>query len=211
MSGNFSRGNAEINDVNVSGGFGVSTTENTSAWVLIGLNTLSSGSEVIQSASFSHLRFNYELADRVTMNLFGQVQSNSILAIEYRELFGVNLDYDLDNSESNTMALGLFRELEKYSDASNALVWRLNVVGTTELEINTTKIVGYVYYQPNAIRFSDYRLIGEFSAQVPLTKSIKVIMNLASRFDSSPISSVGKWDTATTVGLRLNFSKSKPN
>lgn len=209
FSGNFSRGNAEINDITLSGGIGISATKNSSFWVLGGSSSLTSNDEKIQSVDFIHLRFNYELSDRITSNAYTQFQSNSILAITYRRLLGLNFDYDFDSSDKNTFTLGAFRELEMYEDASQALLYRANVVVNSEVEIKQTKIVGFAYYQPSLSNITDYRLIGELSARVPLAPSVQLMVNLASRYDSIPISSIGSWDVGSTMGLRIKFDKAK--
>jgi hypothetical protein len=207
LSGNFSRGNAEINDINVSGGVGISATKNSSFWVLGGLNLLTSGDEKIQSVHFIHLRYNYELSDRITLNAFTQFQANSVLAVTYRELFGVNFGYDFDSSDRNTLMFGVFREFEKYEDASQSLLYRANVVGNTEIKLKQNNIVGFIYFQPSLKEVSDYRLIGELSFLIPLASFLELEINLASRYDSNPISNIGRWDIGSTIGLHVEFMK----
>lgn len=207
VSGDFSRGNAHVDRLSTSGGVGWSISENTSMWVLGGYNSLSDNKKLIQEAAFIHARYNYELNSLLTFNFYGQIQSNSVIEIADRRLGGMNLNLFLNETQSASIAMGMFYELEDYNSGEKERLIRGNAVGVFMKEWKTLEVVAFAYYQPNVRDFLDYRCIGELSIRKSLFTSLQLGLNWASRYDSSPHSSLKAWDNSFNLSLRYKFLK----
>ena len=205
--GDFSRGNADIDNITLNSGIGKSLGKDASLWLLGGYNELRGNGSLIQRASFTHLRLNYEVKDKVTLSAFTQAQTNSVLDLGSRFLLGSNVSFDLNVEKNTTVMIGLFQEVENYSLGESKSLLRMNIVGFTEYKINDLELVGFVYYQPSIKDFKDSRYIGEVSLRFPLITGVQVGINGVGRYDSQPHSSLGKWDFGIKTSLRYEFHK----
>lgn len=203
----FSRGNSSVNNITSSFGVGKSLTEDASLWFLEGYNQLAVNGAVQQQAFYGHLRTNYEIRDRITLNVYGQFQSNSVLAMDSRFLSGVNVDFDFGKDQDFMIALGAFNEVENYRDGLTSNLFRGNVITVAEHKTKHIEVVGFAYFQPNLFDITDYRCIGELSFRFPITNDLQLSMNAAARFDSSPHSGLNSTDLGFTTSLRYEKHK----
>lgn len=207
VGGNFSRGNSKVNDISASLGIGKSISEDASLWLLGGYNQLVGNDEVLQKTSFSHLRINYEIKNKVTINIYTQFQDNAVLTLDSRYLIGSNIDFDLNNDRSSTLVLGLFREWENYSNGEKTSLFRMNLAGNTEIKGKYVDILGFLYFQPNVQRWQDFRFIGEASVRVMLRSNLQLSLNGAVRYDNSPHNSLNSLDLVFNTSLRYELHR----
>ena len=201
----FSRGNSSVNNITSSFGIGKSVSEDASLWILGGFNQLAVNGTTQQQASYGHVRLNYEINERVTLNTYGQYQANSVLAIDNRILTGANIDIDLGKEQDFMLALGAFQEFESYRDGLSSSLVRANVVAVAEHKTERVQIVGFAYYQPSLQSLTDFRCIGEVSLRFPLSNNLQLTLNTATRFDSSPHSGLTSTDIGLTTSLRYKL------
>lgn len=211
IGGNFSRGNAKVNNFDGNIGLGFSIKENSSLWILGGINSLKSDEELIQKSSFLHLRYNQELNSILTLNLFGQYQENEVLLIINRILYGINGKINLNKEGSSNLSIGSFYEYEKYNNNEISELIRLNIAGVTEHKIGDFEFIGFVYLQPSFKEFQDFRGIGELSIRLPIRHNLSLSADIIGRYDSSPISSLKKLDSGLTFSFRYEVHKGKKN
>ena len=207
LGGDFSRGNSSVNHLKLNAGLGKSLSESSSLWLIGGYNELKGNGVLLQRSAFTHVRLNYELTPRTTVNTYVQWQNNIVLSMKSRQLTGFNIDFDLDQKKSSTLMLGAFYENELYEDDNRARLVRANIVAVSEQKVGQISLVGFLYYQPSIIRPSDFRCIGELSARVKLFKSTQLAINSAARFDSSPHSGLSSSDMTITTSVRYQFHK----
>lgn len=208
LSGNFSRGNLSVDDLGGSLGFGISLNEDQSIWVLAGGNVLNTQDEQVQRGAFSHIRHNWELNPRLTLQTFGQIQSNTALDINNRTLLGSTLGLDLDQSGNSFIGLGSFWEAEFYGISPNANGLRANAMFASEWSGDVVEWTVLVYYQPYWMNLNDYRAIINSDFRVEVSESIEIGTSLSSRFDSRPHSNLFPWDFSLLTTLRYSFNKS---
>lgn len=205
VGADFSRGNSSMNDISSSFGLGKSVTKDASIWLLGGYNELSVNGETQQQASYGHLRWNHEVNERVTVNAYGQIQSNLVLEINSRIIAGLNLDLDFGKAEGFMVAVGAFQEMEKYQDGISSSLIRGNVVAVSEYKTARVETVGFAYFQPSLTNPRDYRCIGELSIRFPITNNLQLSLNTAARFDSSPHSGLNYIDIGIKTSLRYEL------
>ena len=205
--GDFSFGNSNVQDLNLHFGVGKSLTEDASIWIVGGGNRLASQRDIIQSLGYIHTRLNYEIRDRLTLNGYLQVQSNSVLEIKSRRLLGVNLDFDFTTDKTLTAALGAFAEWESYTQDVPKKTMRGNFIGIGEYTWGTNEIVGFMYFQPSFHQWRDYRCIGELSIRKQISQYLQLTVNGVVRYDSFPHQSLAPLDLGVTTALRYEFHK----
>lgn len=201
----FSRGNSSVNNISSSFGLGKSLTEDASIWILGGYNQLAINGETQQQASYGHLRVNYEIIEGITLNAYGQFQSNSVLAMDSRFLSGANVDFDFGKDKDLMIAVGAFREFEDYKGGLTSKLVRGNAVVVAEHKTAHVEIVGFAYFQPSISDLADYRCIGELSLRFPITNDLQLSLNAATRFDSSPHSGLNSTDVGLTTAIRYEL------
>mgnify|MGYP000084626616 CR=1 FL=1 len=201
----FSRGNSSVNNISSSFGLGKSLTEDASIWILGGYNQLAINGETQQQASYGHLRVNYEIIEGITLNAYGQFQSNSVLAMDSRFLSGANVDFDFGKDKDLMIAVGAFREFEDYKGGLTSNLVRGNAVVVAEHKTAHVEVAGFAYFQPSLSDLSDYRCIGELSLRFPITNDLQLSMNAAARFDSSPHSGLNSTDVGLTTTIRYEL------
>lgn len=207
LGGNFSRGNSSVDDFRVNAGLGKSLSESSSAWLLGGYHELKGNGSLLQRSSFIHLRYNYEFTQNATFNLYTQWQNNTVLSMKARQLYGFNIDFDLNKKRSSTVMLGAFYENEFYEDETQANLIRANLVAVSEFGAKHVTIVGFLYFQPSITQPSDYRCIGELSTRFRLFSRMQLAINSVARFDSSPHSGLAAADLGLTTSIRYEFHK----
>ena len=200
-----SRGNSSVNNISSSVGIGKSLSKDASLWLLGGYNQLAVNGETQQQAFYSHMRINYEINERTTLNAYGQFQSNSVLAMDSRFLTGANIDFDLGKERDFMLAFGAFREVENYRDGQNSSLFRGNAVAVAEHKTAHVEVVGFAYFQPSLSDLSDFRCIGELSLRFPITNDLQLSVNAAARFDSSPHSGLNTTDLGLSTSLRYEL------
>jgi hypothetical protein len=209
VGGNFSRGNAKINNFDGNFGLGFSIRENSSLWIIGGINNLKSDDQLIQRSSFLHLRYNQEINSIFTINLYSQYQENEVLSIKNRLLYGINTRINLNEGGSSNLSLGGFYEYEQYNINESSKLFRLNIAGVTEHKLKNIEIIGFIFLQPSFEKISDFRGIGELNIRVPVINNLQISADLVSRFDSSPISTLKKLDTSLTFSFRYEIHKQR--
>ena len=205
--GDFSFGNSNIQDLSVNFGVGKSLTEDASLWLIGGGNRLISDLDVLQSQSYVHVRFNYEIKDNWTLNGYAQTQTNSVLEIRNRTIFGGNLEIDFNPDQTISAAIGGFAELERYTVDAMSQKFRGNVILVGENSLNKSELVGFLYLQPALDNLHDFRMIGEFSLRTAITSSLQFAVNGVIRFDNEPHQSLARTDMGITTSMRYEFHK----
>lgn len=165
-----------------------------------------------QNSWFLHLRYNMKLDNKWRMEAFIQDQNNELLSINTRNLFGVGLRYKFVRGEYFQAYLGNSYMYEKEgSDVVDQTYY--NHRNSTYLsfglsfEKSELKLVNTIYFQPLYTDISNFRLLEQFKAEMPLFKSIKVsalfnyFYNNLNPFETSEFSSV------FSVGLTYALEK----
>mgnify|MGYP001098318595 CR=1 FL=1 len=205
VGADFSRGNSSVNDINSSFGIGKSVSEDASVWILGGFNQLAVDGTTQQQASYAHFRANYEIKKGITLNSYGQYQTNTVLDMDSRSLAGINLDFDFGKDGAFMLGVGVFNENELYGDGTSSNLIRGNIVGVAQYKSDHFEIVGFGYFQPAIVEFKDFRCIGELSLRFPLSNSLQLAFNTALRFDSSPHSNLTTTDLGVMTSLRYEL------
>ena len=146
---------------------------------LIGnVNLARSRAQDFQNSWFFHLRYNQKLSDLVRLEGFVQSQKNELLSINSRNLIGTGIRLKVISKPDIKAYLGnsyMYEEEQsdafglKYYNHRNSSYLSVSV----SLANNRLDLTNTIYYQPLYRDFSNYRILQQFKAEVPITKKLK--------------------------------------
>lgn len=145
----------------------------------------------------AHGRWNRQLTDSWTMELFGQVEKNDFLLMDRRMLAGLGPRLRLLNSEHVHLAWGLAYMLEHErlnatsidlsQQAQDTLAHRATSYLSGRVNIGeSSSFGGTVYAQPRLTQPSDIRVLGELQLSVGINDVVALGVEFVFRHDSDP-------------------------
>ncbi len=171
----------------------------------------------IASNGFAHLRVNLQRKQRLSYELFTQVQSDRARGLELRGLAGAGLRYAILRKEKTNLFIGsgLMHEYEK---------WQSPEEGEGILTSNLPKLTNYisnksvlnshitteaiVYYQTgydNKIEAFRNRVSGDAYLLFKLNNTLSFRTGFNCTFEDKPIVPVTRFVYAITNGIQVNF------
>ena len=207
----FQKGNVDLIDVGVEGGASWNRGDDHLFAVTSGRiaakRTLSDYAEspdidlMDEDARYSnkmlaHLRYNRDLKERLTWEVFGQVQKDSFILLSQRLLGGTGPRFALADGTDGPSFLGVayMAEYERLDEESIAhaepvcgTAHRLSAYLNASVHLtDALALSGTTYFQPRFDQFADFRLLGEGSLDVSVAKSVTLGVGLKLRHDSAP-------------------------
>ena len=188
--------------------------------LLSGGENINEAKTQVSNSLFTQLRYNYFIDSKSRFFAFSQIQSNAILLLNRRLLFGAgyrrNL-IDIKNDSSSRyeldISVGLMQEEEVLNrdglpvdekDYTNYTRAMFSIVGIIDITDKFT-IVNTTYYQQYVNDLNDYRLLNETNLMVQINEWLMISMDLEYRFDSDAPSILKDRDFNTNLGLVFNI------
>jgi hypothetical protein len=136
---------------------------------------------------FQHLRYNSNINNWLTFELFGQVQYNEAAFIKLRALGGTGPRFRIANKEKQQLFVGLSYMYE-YDEEKNGIVHqdsRLNSYLSFGFKPgDMVDLSGTMYFQPLFESFQDYRLSAVIAATFYLNEKLSFSTRYAQTYDS---------------------------
>lgn len=159
---------------------------------------------------FQHFRYNYKFSDPVTLEAFVQFQYNTIVAIDFRSLFGVGPRFNIiQNDSTNTRLFVGTQYMYEYEEESTGRInrdHRISSYVSYGKPINDIFLFDAIaYFQPALNRFKDIRLSIEAFLEINITKSLRFRLRQSIHFDSAPPEGVRNTFYNFGNGLVYNF------
>lgn len=157
--------------------------------------------------SFVHIRYNYYMTEKDSVEVFAQTNVDDFRSLESRELIGLSYRHEI--TAHSAYGLGVFNEHEKYIVNDEPLVFKQNRINlywaiAKKLNKNAT-LSNTLYYQPNIEEFGDWRAFNKFSISSRLTKHISMNFGLLVEHDSQPVLNVEATDISYEAGFEIEF------
>ena len=143
-----------------------------------------------------HLRYNYEIASPLWLEIFTQYEYNEFLLLDRRLVGGLGLRFALVNGDKGGVFFGSAAMLEEErlneeQIAPSEAIQRVNIRSSNYLSATLTPNDGgtwttTIYFQPRFDSFSDYRLVGETGLSLKLNDNIAFTADARYRRDSAP-------------------------
>lgn len=154
--------------------------------LLLNANFLNAGGRDFSNSAFAHLRYNYKLTKPLSLEVYTQQQTNRLLLIKNRTLFGTGLRrrFFLNYSTNSRLYLGTawLYEQNYFTENYGSRHWhRWSNYATVTLRKPKSGIVlqGTTYWQPAFADFKNYRFSSEWSLELPLGKHLRFSTDFA--------------------------------
>lgn len=159
---------------------------------------------------FQHLRYSYQLTDRIIPEFFVQGQYNHNTKLAARYIMGIGGLFKIYNKDTDSMQLHLgmhyMPEYEKELLGQINRHRRLNTMvswGYTFKNKLTLNLVSYL--QPDLRKLSDFRLLGNVALEMPITRKLTYRSSFGFVFDTDPPEGARTNFFNTRNGLRFVF------
>ena len=186
-----------------------------SATILIGgFNYFKIGSGPIISNGTGHLREIFRRNNKLTPELFGQLQYDQSRRMEARELIGGGLRWQvLKGKHSLNLGLGAFHEHERWDGVDQIILkdlWKMNSYLSGEINVtNRMQINAIAYFQSgNDASISSFRsrVSGHIEFKDKISERFKVKLSGDFLLDDRPIIPLNRLIYETYFGLEYSFN-----
>ncbi len=161
---------------------------------------------------FAHLRYNYDLSPKVTLEAFSQYQFDEIQEIDKRFLNGIGPRLQLAQTDSAFLYIGALYmyEYEETSDQPEEIIYnndnRLSTYISFGYQFNEyVNISNVTYFQPNLSDWADYRITSNLALSAGLNQwlAFRISFNLV--YDNRPPLTVppAMYDLSTGFSFRF--------
>lgn len=160
-----------------------------------------------------HLRYGYRMNRFSRMEIFHQIQRNPVIGIDHRMLHGMGPRFrvyadSLVRLHCGTVAMHETELALPVSPNQNGLKqtdWRSSTYVNLQLHRGPLEFSGTVYYQPLFRAISDYRISGQYSLSVAVSRRLSLNQEFTHYFDSEPPSPLANRFMTYTMGLGYSF------
>ena len=148
---------------------------------LTNYNLIRANSDRFIDNGFSHLRYNYEINNRVEYEIYAQAQFNNQVRLQLRTLVGTGLRFQIYKAEKQQVYFGLsymyeYDEIEIVSEVVSFFHdHRMSTYLSASIKpfSENVTISNTTYYQPVLTNFSDVRLSSQTSLTFLLSKRLR--------------------------------------
>ena len=161
---------------------------------------------------FLHFRYNRQLSQKVTWEIFSQAQFDEIQEIDVRLLNGMGPRFELAASDSTSLYFGVLYmyEYEETSDEPEIITYNKDNRLSSYISLNHqfNEFVGFsniTYFQPNLSDFADYRISVKtlFTARFSKTTALNIKIDFV--YDNRPPETVPEAMFDMSTGLSVVF------
>jgi hypothetical protein len=161
---------------------------------------------------FAHLRYNYSLSSKITIEAFSQFQFDEIQEIDKRILNGFGPRLELAQTDSAHLYIGALYmyEYEETSDQPGEIIYnndnRLSSYVSFGYQFNEyVNISNVTYFQPNLSDWDDYRITSNLVLSAGLNQWLAFRMSFNLVYDNRPPVTVppAMYDLSTGFSFRF--------
>ena len=178
--------------------------------LLIGdFQIVNAGGENFNNSGFGHFRYNRKFTPEMGLEVFTQVQYNSVTKISARYLNGVGLRFKLSPYETAKIYWGIavMHEYEVLSSPEivNKDLRLSSYLSFTLAPVETITFRNTTYVQPLIENFEDYRLANNTRLRFGITKNLSFTTDFSFLYDSEPPLDIPKVNYQVSNGLNFRF------
>ncbi|MFT4533477.1 MAG: hypothetical protein ACJA1A_003187 [Saprospiraceae bacterium] len=183
---------------------------NKNLYLLLGdFQIVNAGGESFNNSGFGHFRFNSKFSTKTSLELFTQLQYNSVTKITARFLNGAGLRFKLSPYETAKVYWGVaaMYEYEELSDPQiiNKDIRLSTYLSFTLAPVKTITLRNTTYAQPLTGDFNDYRLLNNTTLRFGITKNLSFSTDFSFLYDSRPPIDVPNINYQVKNGLNYRF------
>jgi hypothetical protein len=156
--------------------------------ILNDANFIKAGQTNFANSGFQHLRYNYKLFKRLTVESFIQTQYNPVLKLNFRYLIGVGPRLKLlkkENAKIYIASLYLYEYDDIMNETTNLHEHRISSYVTFTFSFfKTVDITSTTFYQPNIENSLDYRIANDTGLEIHVNKHVNFKTTFNMLYDS---------------------------
>ena len=158
--------------------------------LLLNADFLKAGGRDFSNAAFAHLRYNYKLRPELSLEAYAQQQTNRLLLIQSRTLFGAGLRqrFFINKKQNSRLYFGtawLYEQnffVENYGQQAWHR-WSNYATITLRQKKSGAVLQATAYFQPGFQDFRNHRFSTEWSFEWPLSKQLRFSTDFAYSLD----------------------------
>jgi putative salt-induced outer membrane protein YdiY len=210
LEAGFSQAGGNTKVLSLSGAARVQWLRGRQRWrTLGGVRYAETAGEKIAEEVVGHLRHNYEILPWLDSLAFAQLQRNPFQRLRSRLLLGVGARFDLLDTDTRYVALGLstMHEVTRLDGENGEQVKErlssfLNVNSDLVSDV-TLDVTGFL--QPRWVEFSDLRAVLTATLTVPVGDAFSFLVTYRLQYDSRPPEGVEDTDWWVDTGVSYEF------
>ncbi len=151
--------------------------KNRSRFILLNdINFIKAGKTDFVNAGYQHVRYNYKIHKRWTLEAFTQTQYNPVLRLDFRYLLGAGPRLRLlkrEHARIYAAALYMYEFDDIKGDPADVHEHRISSYVTfTFLLFKNGELISTTFYQPKIGDASDYRIANDSSLEIHINKHL---------------------------------------
>ncbi len=134
---------------------------------------IKAGDNNFVNAGYQHLRYNYKMVNKITLEAFAQAQYNLALLLNERFLAGTGLRFKLIKKENIRLYAGSLYMYEYQNQNNDSIMEfnsRISSYFTININFKNIDFVTTTYYQPNINEIQDYRIANDSAFELKINK-----------------------------------------
>jgi hypothetical protein len=178
---------------------------------LTAYNFAKSSNQNILNDGFQHLRYNYDMTDKIVWEAYTQGQYNERIRLRLRTLAGTGFRFKIIRQGATRLYLGTSYMFERTEFKDTTVPFsnhRLSIYAAFSRKIgNSGRFASTTYFQPILTNPRNMRWASDNALLFPITKKCAFRANLNLTYDTDPRlpDSVPDLIYAWTNGIRLDF------
>lgn len=178
---------------------------------VMGYNMARNAAQNILNDGFQHIRYNYDIKEKIVWELFEQVQYNERIRLRLRAVVGTGLRFKIFRQPTKRLYVGIsyFYEQTRYKDEiTPQFNHRLSTyIAFSKPFGNNSRLVSTTYFQPIITHFQSYRMASDNSLLFKINKHLSFRSNINVTFDNDTRLPPSVPDLIYTWsnGLRIDF------
>ena len=148
---------------------------------------IKAGENNFVNAGYQHLRYNYKILNRITIEAFAQAQYNLALLLNERYLVGVGPRFKIikqPNIKLYAGSLYMYEYQNQNNDSIREFNHRQSSYFTLNINYKGVDFVTTTYYQPNINEIQDYRIANDSSFELQVNKFLNFRAGLNLLYDT---------------------------
>lgn len=172
------------------------------------LSVINAANTDFVNSGYQHFRYNYKIANRITLEAFVQAQYNKVLLLDERYLAGIGPRFKIIKKQHFKMYAACLYMFEHQSQ-DNYSIQRDNNRISSYLTFN----IGYskwdftstTFYQPNFGDFNDYRIANNSAFEIFITSKLNFKTELVLLYDTRQPAKIPDLTYQVRTGLGYKF------
>ncbi len=163
----------------------------------------------ISNSGMGHLRYNRHFNDLVRGEIFFQMQTDIVLDLKSRTLFGTGPRFDLLRKRKLKLSLGSIYMLERerlIKDISHNVIysrWSSYLTIFYYFPEKKGKFSTVTYLQPRFDKFEDYRFVNLSELSLNMNSKLALMIKMEYEFDAAPPKGINQKNMDFKVGLKV--------